>query len=359
MIRLVDQVSGKGESFRIRLRELFAKPQLERVRIAVAYARWDGLGQISDQIESLLRAKGTFEAIYGAGNGVTTPDALYYGLLLNKQHLSRAYTGFIEDEFANASFHPKWYQFQYKDKSVVIVGSNNLTGGGLCRNDELSVEFSLMRESAEEKEWERYWKTIRAKSKRVTALAIRKLAEQPGQSREGSDEVGGSKKGKPFLKQTKPAPKPLFDKILKQPNLSKKAKEELLGGMTELSAKPKRLYLQIFERETGGDKGKPGSAVQFPVATLGAFFGIGSTEQREVTIEFPTQTLISRFMHLSNNTHRLRLAPILAVKRPAVLVLERLGNDRYKAWFANNYQNTLKAKCSEQRDQRSRKWGLE
>src|SRR5207302_501213 len=125
------------------------------------------------------------------------------------------------------------------------------------------------RDTDGEQEWETYWKAIRALSKPVTTEAVRRIAEKPGSGRERADEDGGSKAGKPFLKQTKPAPPPLFAHVLKRPKLSRRQKYNLLGDMPALSDKPRRLYLQIFERETGGSGGKPGTAVQFPVATLG------------------------------------------------------------------------------------------
>jgi HKD family nuclease len=330
---------------------------LERVRIAVAYARWEGLGLISDQIIELLETGGRFETVYGAGNGVTTPDALYAGLVLQTRFPGKTYSGFVEDEYANATFHPKFYEFRYNTETIVIIGSANLTGGGLCRNCEVGISISFARGAPAEQEWDNYWQGVLAKAKEVSAPAIRKLAARPGSGREGTDEAGGSKAGKPYLKQTKPSP--LFREVLKLKKLPKKDRENLLGDMSALSQKPKRLYLQVFKRETGGGGGKPGNAVQFPVATLGAFFGIERDEAQSVIIDFADQTITPRFMHLSNDTHRLRIPPILGVERPAILILDRIGTHHYKGRFAKNYLKTLNSKCTEQRTPSSRRWGIQ
>lgn len=357
--RLAQQFTGKGETFRLRLRELLTKPGLKRVRIAVSYARWEGLGLLSDNIQQFLQSGGRFEAIFGAGNGVTTPDALYYGLVLRSEFPGKTFAGYVEDEYANATFHPKFYEFRLESETVVLVGSANLTGGGLCRNSEVGIEITVERNSQEERDWDEYWKAIKALSRRVTAKSVREMSQKPGSGRERTDEVGGAKAGKPYLKQTKGAPRPLFEKVLKLSSLSKGQKDELLGDMAALTNKPKRLYLQIFERETGGSGGKPGTAVQFPVATLGSFFGIRKAEDREITIDFADQTITPRFMHLRNDTHRLRIPPILGIQRPAVMVLERVGQDHYAGRFAKNYAVTLRTKCTQQRSERSRKWGVE
>jgi hypothetical protein len=241
---------------------------------------------------------------------------------------------------------------------VVLIGSANLTGGGLCRNSEAGVEITVKHGNSE-KEWNDFWQVVRSKTTAVTAKAVRELAARPGSGKEQSDEMGGAKSGKPFLSTSgKTAPKPLFHKLLKIKSLSQRNKDDLLGEMSALSDKPNELYIEIFERETGGSGGKSGNAVQFPVAALGAFFGVDSEESRMVTIEINNQTITPTFMHLSNNTHRLRIPQIMTVKRPAVLILKRIGIDHYKGSFAKNYKKTLEEKCDQQSRVKSRRWGI-
>jgi HKD family nuclease len=355
------QKSGQSERLYHSFNRLLKTPGLKAVRFSVAYARWDGIGLISQALEGFLKAGGKFQAIYGAGNGVTTPDALQYGLFLNTQFPGQTYAGFIEDEYANAIYHPKFYQFLYSNYSIALIGSANLTGGGLVRNGELTAELSFKQGGAVGKQLSSFWKTAKDASKKVTVTEIRRIAKAPGAGSERRDEVGGAKSGKPILKvDAKLAPKPLFEKILGLPAKKAAQKSDILAGMDTLTDRPKHLYLQIFERETGGHKGEPGAMVQLPVATLGAYFGMTGAEGRELTFEFPKEKVRSNVIHNSNHTHQVRLSPIFSVKRPAIIHFERIGEDRYGARFvpASSYTATLKTKCPEQRRAKSRRWGI-
>jgi HKD family nuclease len=340
---------------------LLKRPNLQRVRFCVAYARWEGIGLISDALDEFIKNGGRFECIFGAGNGVTTPDALYYGLVLEKLYPGRTWSGYVEDQYENASFHPKYFEFRFDTETVVLVGSANLSGGGLSRNGEVGFAVTVPHGDPAEQDLKSYWDEVRASAKKVTAADVTALSKKPGTSRERDAEEGGKKSGKPFLAQkSKAAAKPLFRKILGLKNLKQGAKDALLGDLTELTDRPENLYIQIFPRETGGNHGQPGAAVQFPVATLGTFFGVGTSENRKVRIEFPGETVEPTFMHLSNNTHRLRLTPIFTVKRPAVLHLKRIGPDRYRARFipTSQYATVLASKCNRQSRAGSRKWGM-
>jgi HKD family nuclease len=356
---LLDQFSGKSETFRERLFELLNHSGLERVRFAVAFARWDGIGLLSEPLERFLGRGGRFESIYGGGNRITTSDAFYYGLLLEKLFPGRTYSGFVEDKYANAMFHPKYFEFRFKSNTVVIVGSANLTGGGLQRNSEVGLEVTLPRGFVGEDGLAKYWKEIRAQARTTTQAEIERLSSLGGGQERASESNNAN--GKPFLASgTKAAPKPLFAKVLALPSVHKKKKEKLLGQMSELSEKPKHLYLQIMERETGGHKGKSGSAVQLPVATLGAYFGVGRAQKKVVTFAFPNETIRANIIHNSNHTHQVRLNPIFSVKRPAIIHFTRIGNDQFKARFVPGakYAKVMAEKCTEQSRKKSRRWGL-
>lgn len=332
---------------------------LARVQFSFAFARWDGLGLISKHLEDFLAGGGQFESVYGAGNRVTTPDALHYGLLLKVRYPGRTYSGFIEDEYANALFHPKVCIFQFSKHKVVLLGSANLTGGGLARNGETMIELSLPNGDPLADEISGFWKWAKKASVEVSVEEIQRLAQSKAAGREREPE--SRKSGKPFLKvQAKLSPKPLFTKVLGLLDASGQKKSIILAGMGSLSERPKHLYLQIFERETGGQKGKSGSAVQLPVATLGAYFGLGLGESRTMTFNFPTETVVASVIHNSNHTHQVRLEPIFSVERPAIIHFERTGNNTYKARFVppRLYVTTLSSKCTQQTRAGSRRWGM-
>jgi HKD family nuclease len=357
---LIDQGMPGSEATRKRIIQLLEDPKLERVRFAVAFARWEGIGLIASNIENFVSRGGRFESIYGAGNGITTPDALYYGLLLRKLFPSSIYAGFVEDEYANASFHPKFYEFRSASHVRVIAGSANLTGGGLQRNSEVSIEAEFVCGSADDKILDTYWKDVKKKAQSLTVEHVLRLSKSPGSAAEKSSAVS-PKAGKPYLPAgTKPQPRPLFEKILGLSKPPQATKEKLLSEFSAISERPKNLYIQILARETGGQKGNSGSAVQLPVATLGAYFGVAREEDRTIRLEFSDVCIDTNITHFSNNTHQVRVKPILLISRPAILHLQRIAPDVYKANFIPpaSYRKTLAKYCHYQSRKNSRLWGF-
>ena len=127
------------------------------------------------------------------------------------------------------------------------------------RNGELVVELTFQVGDPIEKRLAAFWTWAKGEAKKVTVAEIHRLAKSSGAGRERQDEVSGAKSAKPTLKvKTKLAPRPIFEKVLDLPASRTKQKSELLASMGSITERPTHLYLQIFERETGGQKGKPG-----------------------------------------------------------------------------------------------------
>ena len=176
-VSLLSQAPGGSVYlFLERINTLLRASGLKRFRAAVAYARWDGLGLIAPHIEELLKSGGEFQTIYGVGNGVTTPDSLLYNLYLQELYSMHTYAGAIEDEYSNATFHPKFFEFKFLDRTVAILGSANLTGGGLTRNTELGFEVESGRATRIESDLDQIWNSMRAGAQQVSLELIRKLS---------------------------------------------------------------------------------------------------------------------------------------------------------------------------------------
>lgn len=360
-VLLQHQTTGAKRHTYQRLLSLLKEPGLKRIRFAVAYARWDGIGLLAPTIEELLKGGGEFQCIYGVNNGVTTPDALLYSLYLRELYTRHTYAGAVDDKFANATFHPKFFEFRFADHTVALVGSANLTGGGMVRNTEMGLEVRASNADVLVASLDAAWTAMRGESEPTTIAKVRALKANAKLSDEGDDETKRSdKQPKPFLKvPVKVAPKPLFAKIL-DINAPKR-KKKLLTELDPATQRPAKLYLQIFETETGGQGGSEGYQIQLPTATLPSYFGVGPDEGKSATFIFGKEVIETHFTHFYNNTHRLRLKPILSVHRPAILVFERIGTDQYRCSVVPKakYAATLAAKCSEQTRAGARRWGLE
>lgn len=124
-----------------RLIDLLNSPDFHTLNIVVAFAKNSGVLRIKDAL-ARFRARGGLVNVYvGVDLGVTSYEALTALLLhtdsLNVVHSEKAQT-----------FHAKIYQFLGEDKGLIIVGSHNLTGGGLWTNFESSVLIPIDKSSA-------------------------------------------------------------------------------------------------------------------------------------------------------------------------------------------------------------------
>ena len=114
------------------LRDTLADPRVTRLRIAVAWMKRSGLSRISPFIRQFHQAGGKSEVIVGIDEGGATKEGLEDTLQL----FDHAY---VFHDPGRRTFHPKVYLASGNDVAALIVGSNNLTAGGLYSNYEASV----------------------------------------------------------------------------------------------------------------------------------------------------------------------------------------------------------------------------
>jgi HKD family nuclease len=344
-----------------RLNQLLSIGNLKRFRAAVSYVRWSGLGLLATKLEEFLRQGGELQTIYGIDNGITSPDSLLYSIYLQTIYENHSYAGTIEDTYQNATFHPKFFEFQFKDKTIAIIGSGNLTAGGLVNNTELAcqVEFSNS-DKALVTGLDAAWSAFKSLSQAVTLTKIRELKENKTLGSE-LDPEAGQPSDKPFIKHNKKAAKkPLFLKVLDVKKVA--IRHELLAKLDALTEKPKKLYLEILEYETGAQKTGAGAGyqVQLPAATLALFFGVAPDRTEKVSFQFSTQNIEVSLSHFKNKTHRVRLKPIQNIPRPAIVIFERLSKNSYQCTIVppKRYTAVLEAKCTERTRPGARRWGI-
>lgn len=115
-----------------RLIELLDSADYQSLNIIVAFAKNSGVLRIKDALEKFRSRGGTVNVRVGVDLGGTSHEALTT-LLLHTDSLQ------VVHAEKGQTFHPKLYYFQGDEKSLVIVGSHNLTAGGLWTNFESSV----------------------------------------------------------------------------------------------------------------------------------------------------------------------------------------------------------------------------
>lgn len=115
-----------------RLIELLDSADYQALNIVVAFAKNSGVLRIKNALERFRNRGGIVNVYVGVDLGGTSYEALTALLLhtdsLNVVHAEKSQT-----------FHSKIFQFLGQDRGLIIVGSHNLTGGGLWTNFESSI----------------------------------------------------------------------------------------------------------------------------------------------------------------------------------------------------------------------------
>jgi len=115
----------------------------QSARIAIAFLKYSGIKVIEKSLDQCLKNNGNVEIIAGLDFKTTDPQSMYYLIQLQKStpNLKFYCYGDKDTNKNNIVFHPKIYLFQGKRETTGIVGSTNLTGGGLMTNFEANVIF--------------------------------------------------------------------------------------------------------------------------------------------------------------------------------------------------------------------------
>jgi HKD family nuclease len=112
----------------------------KRFTCAVAFARISGFKQIKKSLEARIAAGMSATFVVGIDFFQTEPDLILALLSLRKLAKNasdvKVYMG---SEDADYTLHPKIYVFAGRSATTAIVGSANMTWGGLCENHEFSA----------------------------------------------------------------------------------------------------------------------------------------------------------------------------------------------------------------------------
>ena len=112
--------------------------QSKDVRIAVAFASRRGIAMIENSINSILNREANIEFLVGLDMRTTEPEALktLYRLSLSNNNVELYCYASIEP---SSIYHPKLYLLSNGQNAICIVGSSNLTEGGLKKNIEVNL----------------------------------------------------------------------------------------------------------------------------------------------------------------------------------------------------------------------------
>lgn len=113
-------------------------------QIAVAFLKYTGIKVIDKSLKISLNNGGKFELIAGLDFKTTDPKSMLYFINLKKEYPGLKFYcyGDKKNNKTDVVFHPKIYLFNNGKETTSIVGSTNMTGGGLLTNFEVNTIFN-------------------------------------------------------------------------------------------------------------------------------------------------------------------------------------------------------------------------
>jgi HKD family nuclease len=135
--RVLDNLSGRvGDEI------LKCMASATRTMMAVAFVKFSGVRLIEESLVGLLDRGGKAEIIFGLDFSLTEPRALNRILEIQASHSALTLFAFSDPYLPGRepAFHPKLYMFEQADSDwTAIIGSSNLSQGGLIDNVEIGV----------------------------------------------------------------------------------------------------------------------------------------------------------------------------------------------------------------------------
>lgn len=102
--------------------------------ISVAFLKLSGV----KKLERYFKGKIKFRILAGANFGITEPEALNLLLKYSEQYPVQGYLNNLKSKI---NFHPQIYLIRSGGNCHIVIGSANLTGGGLETNAEMSLYY--------------------------------------------------------------------------------------------------------------------------------------------------------------------------------------------------------------------------
>ena len=121
-----------------------------RLRIVVAWAKRSGLQRVEPDLRTISARGGCLELIVGISEGGATRQ----GLKLAKGIFDSVY---VVHDRSGRTFHPKLYLADGAGQALVMIGSNNLTAGGLYFNYEVGAILELDLDNVDDR---RYFEAV-------------------------------------------------------------------------------------------------------------------------------------------------------------------------------------------------------
>ncbi|RXK89564.1 hypothetical protein EST62_00015 [Chlorobaculum sp. 24CR] len=135
-LEIILQGLSENDDHETAVNQLLTASDIDNYLFSLAFARKNGVERIEDNLKKVADKSKLF---IGIRNGITSVQSIF-------QLLKIGLTPYVVDTASNKKiFHPKIYAAYGETKAYVILGSANLTFGGLNQNIEASSYIKLNR----------------------------------------------------------------------------------------------------------------------------------------------------------------------------------------------------------------------
>ena len=334
------------------LRNALLSESFRKFQCLIAYISWGGLSQIQKELEGFYDRGNRLEFIIGICDHGSDENALRY----LKDRFPGARIRVFHVPINRYTFHPKLYIFSNKDKTLIIIGSNNLTLGGLAVNSEVYVKLTLDNKAdihtinGVKKIWGSYSKPTKpfkqGNLRKISEKFLLKYAKERKSKRKMKQSMVKSEINDLFPAIEIPTPEVKRPPIKRSKKSIKRKKAATDGG---------RLLLMEVLRETG----TAGMQVQIPKKASQNFFRARSDEHQTIRVQFQSQeSRPAVICHFPNNTHRINFPEIADLERPLLMEIIKQKEDSYEIRIirAGRKFNRLILKCTNQTRTGSKRW---
>lgn len=144
-LRFRGQPFGDRDTVGAFLAETLSEKSFSRLTIVVAWARFGGLRRFQSEFKAFRGRGAKLRVILGIDEGIATVPGLSLAI-------KSADEVFVFHDRGARTFHPKLYLAEGEEKARLLVGSSNLTAGGLFSNYEAALEadYALPAEEGDE-----------------------------------------------------------------------------------------------------------------------------------------------------------------------------------------------------------------
>lgn len=323
-------------------------------RALIAYISWGGLQLIHKEMEEFYDSGNKIFMIVGIGEGVSEPDALRYLM----QRFTKAAIYVFHVPLPYYTFHPKIYIFSNRRESLILIGSNNLTTGGLLSNTECCIKLLLNHrtDSTLYNNINSIWEMYATPKPPFHIKNLQKINEKILDLY--------SKRRKTIVRDKLLRRAQAFKEVfptIEQPELMKKLaaieKRQKKGTyvIKRKTVSDSVLLLQVL-KETGAG----GTQVQIPRVAIEKYFCVSTAGHQTIEIKFKKNPFRPAVIcHFNNNTHRISIPEIEKFTRPLLIKFSKLDDKSYLVTpiRAKQYKRLIK-RCTEQTRTSAKKWAI-